>query len=86
MPILKGIGLYQNRTTAECNFGLAGQLCTATTSMLHVRELGENLARTIGVDILLQYHFVHSLFQAQILICAHFQFTHNFGFMFALIR
>ena len=45
MPILKGIGLYQSRTAAECNFGLAGQLCTATTSMLDVRELGENYWR-----------------------------------------
>ena len=48
MPILKGIGLYQSRTAAECNFGLAGRLCTATPQC----SMCENLARTIRVDIL----------------------------------
>ena len=79
MPILKGIGLYQSRTTAECNFGLAGWLCTATTSMLDVRELGQNYWRGHPFT-------VYSLFQGQMLICAHFWFTHNFGFTVPLIR
>ena len=45
MPIPKGIGLYLSGTSTEHNFGPADWLCTATTSMLDVRELGENYWR-----------------------------------------